>query len=97
MMPIYKKGWKQDSGNYRSSLTNLISFYGKVTHSVDEEKAGNIVCLDFGKVFDTVSQHIPQETGCSWLGCVGASLGQNLAGVPGPKGGSEWELNPVGG
>lgn len=30
----------------RSCLTKLISFYGKMSHSVDEEKAVGIVCLD---------------------------------------------------
>ncbi|PKU41508.1 rna-directed dna polymerase from mobile element jockey-like [Limosa lapponica baueri] len=42
----------------RSCLTNLISFYDKVTHLVDEEKAVDVVYLDFSKAFDTISHSI---------------------------------------
>ena len=41
----------------RSCLTNLISFYDKVTHLVDEGKAVDVVHL----AFDTVSHSILLE------------------------------------
>ncbi|PKU45756.1 rna-directed dna polymerase from mobile element jockey-like [Limosa lapponica baueri] len=115
MMPIYKKGQKENPENYRPvsltlvlgkvieqnilnaimqhvqnsqvirpsqhrfingrpCLTNLISFYDKVTHLVDEGKAVDVVYRDSSKAFDThFPQHSPGETGCSWLGRVYSS------------------------
>ncbi|KAK4831715.1 LOW QUALITY PROTEIN: hypothetical protein QYF61_018767 [Mycteria americana] len=102
VIPTYKKGVREDSGNYRpvsltsvpgkimekiilgtterhlknnaiirhsqhgftkgkSRLTNLISFYDKVTHLVGEGKAMDIVLLGFSKAFDAVPHSILLE------------------------------------
>jgi len=45
----------------RSHLINLISFYDKVTHFVEEGKAVGAVCLDFSKAFDKISYSILLE------------------------------------
>ncbi|KAK4830736.1 LOW QUALITY PROTEIN: hypothetical protein QYF61_013186 [Mycteria americana] len=39
----------------KSCLTNLFSFYDKVTHLVDQGKTVDVVVLDFNKAFDTIS------------------------------------------
>ncbi|KAK4820577.1 hypothetical protein QYF61_001817 [Mycteria americana] len=100
--PMYKKGQKEDPGNYRpvsltlvlrkvmeqivlsaitqhvqdtqvirpsqhgfmkgrSCLTNLISFYDKVTRLVDEGKAVDVVYVDYSKAFVTISHSILWE------------------------------------
>ena len=47
--------------NSRSCLTNLISFYDKVTRLVDEGKAVDVVYLDSSKASDTVPHSILVE------------------------------------
>ena len=42
----------------RSCLSNLISFYDRVTRLVDEGRAVDVVYLVFSKAFDTVSHNI---------------------------------------
>ncbi|CAM4571415.1 unnamed protein product [Lepidochelys kempii] len=42
----------------KSCLTNLIAFYDKITGSVGEGKAVDVLFLDFSKAFDTVSHSI---------------------------------------
>ena len=47
--------------NGRSCLANLISFYDKVSHLVDEGKAVDVIYPDFSKDFDTVPHNILME------------------------------------
>ncbi|PKU45103.1 rna-directed dna polymerase from mobile element jockey-like [Limosa lapponica baueri] len=102
VMPIYKKGCKEDPENYRpvsltlvpgkiidqiflsasrwhvqdnqairpkqhrilkgrSCLTNLISFYDKEIHLLDDGKAVDVVYLDFSKAFDTIPHNVLLE------------------------------------
>jgi len=42
-------------------LTKLITFYVEMTGLVDEERAVDIVYLDFSKAFNTASQKILRE------------------------------------
>ena len=42
----------------RSCLINLISFYDKITHLVDQGKPADVIFLDFSKAFDMVSHRI---------------------------------------
>ena len=71
--------------NGRSCLTNLISFYDKVTHLVDEGKTVSVAYLDFSKSFDTVFHNILMEK----LAAHGLD-GCTLAGWPGPKSCGQW-------
>lgn len=39
----------------KSCLTNFIAFYNEVTGAVEEQKAVDVLYLDFSKAFDAVS------------------------------------------
>ena len=45
----------------RSCLTNLISFYDKITQLVDQRKTVSVIFLDFSKAFDAISYSILQD------------------------------------
>lgn len=42
----------------KSCLRNLVSFYAKVTHLVDQGKPDDVICLDFSNDFNTLFHHI---------------------------------------
>ena len=67
-------------------MTNLKSFCDRVTHTVDEGKAVDVVYLDFRKPFDAVSCGILLEKlqPVAWEGTL---LGKELAGGPDPEDG----------
>ncbi|KAK4832744.1 hypothetical protein QYF61_025273 [Mycteria americana] len=43
----------------KSGLTNLTAFHSEMTGLMNERRVVDIFCLDFSKVFDTVSRNIP--------------------------------------
>lgn len=52
-------GHSQDSFmRVKSCLSNLISFYDRVTHLVDQGKPVDVIFLDFSKAFSIVSHRI---------------------------------------
>ncbi|PKU31185.1 rna-directed dna polymerase from mobile element jockey-like [Limosa lapponica baueri] len=59
-MPIYKKGWKEDPGNYRP--VSLTSVPGKIMERIIltelSRQAVDVVYLDFGKAFDSIPHSI---------------------------------------
>ena len=75
----------------RCCLTNLISFYDRATRLLDEEKAMDVVYLDFSKDFDTISHSILLAK-LAGHGLDGHTLCwvKKLAGWPGPKSCGEW-------
>ncbi|GAB0204113.1 mitochondrial enolase superfamily member 1 [Grus japonensis] len=71
----------------KSCLTNLITFYNKVTCSVDVGQAVDIVYLDFSKGFETVSHNLLLEKlmcygldkwSVRWWGPPGIDIGPTL-------------------
>lgn len=67
----------------KSCLTNLIAFYDKMTSSVDEEKAADVIFLDFSKTFNTFS------LGDKLIKC-GLDSVWNLPELPGSDGCDHW-------
>lgn len=78
--------WQQSAWIHRGKLflTNLITFYNKVTCSVDTGQAVDVAYLDFSKTFDMVSHGLllGKLTPCSlgkwslqWVGLTGCTRG----------------------
>ncbi|KAK4829409.1 hypothetical protein QYF61_003973 [Mycteria americana] len=92
--PIYKKGQKEDLGNYRPVCVTLVPrkvmeqclechHVARTGQPVEEGKAVDVVYLDFSKAFDTVSHSILLEklAAHGWDGCTlcwGSVLGPVL-------------------
>lgn len=49
-------------------LTNLIFFYNKMAHVVDEEKAVDVIYLNFSEIYDTVPRSILEKLAVHGLG-----------------------------
>lgn len=45
----------------RSCLANLTSFFDKITHSEDKEKAVDVAYMCYSKAFDTISHSLLLE------------------------------------
>ncbi|KAF4787884.1 RNA-directed DNA polymerase from mobile element jockey-like protein [Turdus rufiventris] len=66
----------------RSCLTNLFSFYDKMTHLVDEGTSVDVIYVDFSRALDTVSHSILMEKPASHGadGCTGWQVKHCLGG-----------------
>ncbi|TRZ14589.1 hypothetical protein HGM15179_012518 [Zosterops borbonicus] len=84
VMPIHKKGGKEDAGNY--SPVSLTSYL--VTCLVDAGKAVAVVYLDFSKAFDTLPQHTPGKAGSRGLDMSTLCWVRNW--LDGPESRGEW-------
>lgn len=59
--------WKADGGcGNDQCLTNLIPFYNKATHLVDQGDPVDVIFLHFSKAFDTASHIIFPDRNIMW-------------------------------
>lgn len=84
---VYFCQWEADLGCFSAIIPSSCD---QVTHLVGEEKALDVVFLDFSKSFDSVTDSILQEklTACGLDRCT--LLSKELAGELSPESGGEW-------
>lgn len=76
---------------FMKGLSNLVSFFDRVTSLADEGKAVDVVYLNFSKASNTVSHSILLEKlAAQWLRWMHSLLGKKLAGWLSPESGGEW-------
>jgi len=75
----------------KSCLTNLVTFYDRVTALVDKGRATDVIYLDLSKAFDTVLHNfLVSSIGETWIRWMDYTVNKELAGWSHSKSCSQW-------